>query len=97
MVKASKGVRRRTRNVLQKRPRQRGLSPITHEFQIFEIGDKAAINMDPSVHKGMASVKFQGCTGTVSGKRGDAYLLQIMDGGKQKEVIIRPQHMKRIR
>jgi len=97
MVKASKGVRRRTRNVLQKRPRQRGLSPITHEFQIFEIGDKAAINMDPSVHKGMASVKFQGCTGTVSGKRGDAYLLQIMDGGKQKEIIIRPQHMKRIR
>jgi len=97
MVKASKGVRRRTRKVLQKRPRQRGLSPITHEFQIFEIGDKAAINLDPSVHKGMASVKFQGCTGTVSGKRGDAYLLQIMDGGKQKEIIIRPQHMKRIR
>ena len=34
-MKASRGSRRRTRKVLSKSPRNRGLSPITYEFQDF--------------------------------------------------------------
>lgn len=95
MVKASKGGRRRTRYVMQKRARERGLSPITRVFQEFEVGDKASVSLDPSMHKGMPHVRFHGKTGTVTGKRGDAYLLDIRDGGKMKKIIVRPEHLRK--
>jgi large subunit ribosomal protein L21e len=96
MVKSSKGYRRRTRNVLQKRARERGLSPITHQFQKFEIGEMANIAIDPSVHKGMPHVKFQGNTGTVVSQSGKAYRVDFMDGGKKKQVIARPEHLRKV-
>jgi len=95
LVKASKGGRRRTRYVMQKRARERGLSPITRVFQKFEVGDKASVSLDPSMHKGMPHVRFHGKTGTVTEKRGDAYLLDIRDGGKMKKIIVRPEHLRK--
>lgn len=95
MVKASKGARRRTRNVMQKRARDRGFSPITRAFQQFEDGDKANINIDPSVHKGQPHIRFHGRTGTVVGTRGNAYILDVMDGGKKKQVLVRPEHLRK--
>jgi len=95
MVKASKGGRRRTRSVMQKRARDRGLSPITREFQSFEIGEQASVNLDPSVHKGQPHVRFQGRTGTVSGMQGRSYLLDVNDGGKKKQLIVRPEHLRK--
>lgn len=95
MVKASKGARRRTRGVLQKRARDRGLSPITRIFQRFEVGEKASVNIDPSIHKGQPHVRFHGRTGTVTGSRGKAYLLKVRMGGKEKEIIVRPEHLRK--
>ncbi len=95
MVKASKGYRRRTRSVMQKRARDRGLSPITRMFQTFEVGEKASINLDPSVQKGMPHVRFHGHTGTVAGMQGDAYLIDVRMGGKLKQVIVRPEHLRK--
>ncbi len=95
MVKASKGYRRRTRSVMQKRARDRGLSPITRMFQTFEVGEKANINLDPSVHKGMPHVRFHGHTGTVVGMQGNAYLIDVRMGGKLKQVIVRPEHLRK--
>ena len=95
MVKASKGYRRRTRYVMQKRARDRGLSPITRIFQTFEIGEKANINLDPSVHKGVPHVRFHGHTGTVVRMQGEAYLIDVRMGGKMKQVIVRPEHLRK--
>ncbi len=95
MVKASKGYRRRTRSVMQKRARDRGLSPITKEFQTFDVGEQASVTIDPSIHKGQPHVRFQGETGTVAGKRGDAYLIDIKDGNKSKQLIVRPEHLRK--
>ena len=95
MVKASKGGRRRTRNVMQKRARDRGLSPITRAFQEFEVGDKASVSLDPSIHKGQPHVRFHGRTGTVVGRQGDAFVLDVRDGGKMKQIIVRPEHLKK--
>ncbi|MGD9963328.1 MAG: 50S ribosomal protein L21e [Thermoplasmata archaeon] len=94
MVKASKGYRRRTRSVMQKRARDRGLSPITKEFQTFEVGEKASVTVDPSIHKGQPHIRFQGKTGTVKGMQGKAYLLDIRDGNMMKEIIVRPEHLR---
>jgi large subunit ribosomal protein L21e len=95
MVKASKGYRRRTRYVLQKRARDRGLSPITRAFQSFDIGENANVNIDPSIHKGQPHVRFHGRTGTVVGMQGNAYLIDVMDGGKKKQIIVRPEHLRK--
>ncbi|MGB2826162.1 MAG: 50S ribosomal protein L21e [Thermoplasmata archaeon] len=95
MVKASKGGRRRTRYVMQKRARDRGLSPITRVFQRFEVGDKASVSLDPSMHKGMPHARFHGKTGTVAGMQGGAYLLDIRDGRKMKKIIVRPEHLRK--
>lgn len=95
MVKASKGYRRRTRSVMQKRARDRGLSPITKEFQTFEVGEKASVTVDPSIHKGQPHIRFQGKTGTVKGMQGKAYLLDIRDGNMMKEIIVRPEHLRK--
>lgn len=95
MVKASKGPRSKTRNLLKKKPRARGLSPITMEMQCFEVGQKVNIVIDPSVHKGMPYSRFHGKTGTVLSERGRAYEVAVRDGNKLKTVVARPQHLRR--
>ena len=95
MVKASKGYRRRTRSVMRKRARTRGLSPITRMFQQFEVGDKVNVNIDPSMHKGQPHVRFHGHTGTVRGMQGSAYRLDIKMGDMMKEIIVRPEHLRK--
>ncbi len=95
MVKASKGYRRRTRYVMQKRARDRGLSPITRQFQTFAIGEKANVNIDPSIHKGQPHVRFHGKTGTVVRMQGRSYLLDIRMGDMMKQIIVRPEHLRK--
>ena len=94
MVKASKGIRRHTRGILTRNARDRGLSPITHTFQRFAEGERAAIVMDPSEHRGMPHMRFQGHTGLVKGRQGRSVVLEINVGGKVKTVIVRPEHLK---
>ncbi|MFA5452035.1 MAG: 50S ribosomal protein L21e [Candidatus Methanomethylophilaceae archaeon] len=94
-MKASKGTRAKTRFLLQKKPRARGLSPITRGFQTFENGEKVNIVIDPSEHKGMPHSRFHGYTGVVIGQRGAAFIVSVMDGNKPKTVIARPSHLVR--
>ncbi|MFO7618714.1 MAG: 50S ribosomal protein L21e [Thermoplasmata archaeon] len=95
MVKSSKGIRKRTRNILRKSPRHRGMPPITHSFITYEEGDKAAVVIDPSVHSGQPHVSFQGHTGTVVGKQGKAYILHLNIGKHGKDIIVGPEHMRK--
>ncbi|HEX9906943.1 MAG TPA: 50S ribosomal protein L21e [Thermoplasmata archaeon] len=96
MVKASKGYRRRTRYLMQKRARARGLSPITKRFQKFDVGEKAHISIDPGIHKGQPHVRFHGLTGTVTGAQGKSYLITVIVGSMKKQVIVRPEHLGKV-
>ena len=95
MVKASKGYRRRTRSVMRRRVRERGLSPITKIFQTFDVGAKASVNIDPSMHRGQPHIRFQGRTGTVVGMQGKSYLIDVMMGDMKKQVIVSPEHLRK--
>lgn len=95
MVKASKGIRSRTRGIMSKPPRKRGMNSLSRSFQKFEVGDKANIIIDPSMHKGQPHKRFHGQTGEVIGKRGAAYLLSVREKGKMKTTIARPEHLKK--
>ncbi|WP_455391574.1 50S ribosomal protein L21e [[Eubacterium] cellulosolvens] len=97
MVKRSRGFRSKTRKKLSKHPRHRGLSPITRVLQEFDEGEHVNIIIDPSVHKGQPHPRFHGLTGTVLGIQGEAYLLNVKDGNKDKKLLIRPEHLRKIK
>ena len=95
MVKASKGIMEKTRQKFRRGPRERGLSPITRSFQTFEEGERVTVVIDSSVQKGWPHNRFHGMTGTVVGKRGRSFLVDVRFGGKIKQAIVRPEHLRR--
>ncbi len=95
MVRRSKGTRSKTRQVLRKRPREKGLPPVSRVLQTFEEGEKASIVIDPSIHKGQPHRRFYGLTGTIVGKQGRAYLVEVKTGGKKKTLIVWPEHLRK--
>jgi len=95
MVKASKGIRNRTRGIMSKPPRKRGMNSLARSFQKFEVGEKTNIVIDPAMHKGQPHKRFHGQTGEVAGRRGAAYIVSVREKGKMKTVIVRPEHLKR--
>ena len=95
MVKRSKGIRSKSRHILRKKTRERGLSSITRSLREFKEGESVHIVLDPSVQKGMPHIRFHGYTGKIKGKQGEAYLVGIRDGKKQKILIVRPEHLRR--
>jgi large subunit ribosomal protein L21e len=95
MVKPPRGYRHRTRKLLRKNIRERGavpqLSLLMHEYKE---GDKVAIIINPSVHKGMPHRRYYGKTGVVKGKRGKSYIVEVSLQGKMKTLYIRPEHLR---
>ena len=73
--------------------RTRGMPNVTKVIQNFDEGQKVHLVLDSSVHKGQPHPRFHGKTGTIVGKRGRAWLLEIKDGNATKTVIARPQHL----
>ncbi|KYK27410.1 MAG: 50S ribosomal protein L21 [Candidatus Proteinoplasmatales archaeon SG8-5] len=95
MAQRSKGIRSRSRKIMRKSPRDRGMAPITHSFTEYEEGEKASIVIDPSVHGGQPHHRFQGLTGEVVGRQGRAFVLEVNVGKMKKRVIARPEHLKK--
>jgi len=93
MVKKSRGYRSRTRKLLSKRPRERGMAPLGKLLYNYSIGDKVRIIIDPSIHKGMPHKRFHGKIAEVIGFRGKALILSLMDGNKQKTIITLKDHV----
>ncbi len=93
-MKHSKGFRSGTRQILRKHPRYRGKIPISRILYEYKIGEKVAIVIEPSFHKGMPHPRFHGKTGEIVEKRGRAYVVKIKDLNKVKYVIARPEHLK---
>ncbi len=86
-----------TRRKFTKKPRYRGLAPITHYLQVFEVGEKAHIIIDSGSNKGRPHHRFHGLTGEVTGMQGASYLVQIKDGNMAKTIIVNPEHMKKVK
>lgn len=60
----------------------------------YKPGDKVYIIINPSVMKGMPHRRYHGKTGTIVGKRGRCYIVQVRMGGKVKTLIVRPEHLR---
>ncbi len=94
-MKRSKGTRQGTRNILRKDPSKRGQIPVNRALKEFEEGEKVRIKIEPSVHKGQPHRRFHGKMGVIDGKQGDAFVVKVEDGGKEKKVITRSEHLEK--
>ncbi len=95
-MKRSKGTRSKSRYIMRKKPRTRGVTSSTKALQQFEVGANVSINIDSAVHKGMPHHRFQGYTGKIEGMQGNAYLVGITVGKKRKTLVVLPEHLGRV-
>lgn len=91
----SSGPQRGTRHKLQNDARERGTSPPQRAVEEYEPGEKVHLDIDPSIQEGRFHPRFNGQTGTIAGKQGQAYKIDITDGDVEKTIITRPGHLKR--
>lgn len=89
----SKGFRRRSRHVLKKKPRERGMQPLGRMLHKYSSGDRVVVKIDPSIHGGMPHSRYHGKVGTVTEQRGRAYVVEMAEDGKARELIVRPEHL----
>ncbi|EMA07599.1 LSU ribosomal protein L21E [Haloarcula vallismortis] len=92
---SSNGPLEGTRDKLKNKPRDRGTSPPQRAVEEFDDGEKVHLKIDPSVPNGRFHPRFDGRTGTVEGTQGDAYKVDIVDGGKEKTIIVTAAHLRR--
>ena len=91
---SSNGPNTGTRGKLSNKPRDRGTSPPQRAIAEFDEGQKVHLTIDPSVRDGRFHPRFHGRTGEVLGKQGAAYKIGIVDGGKEKTLIVKPAHLR---
>jgi large subunit ribosomal protein L21e len=88
------GRRGKTRSKFKKHGPKVSVNDIVQEFVK---GDKVQIVVDSSYHSGLPHKSFHGLTGKVSGKRGEAYIVDVLKGNQPLKVLTTPVHMKRLK
>ncbi len=76
--------------------RTRGKLKLSKYFQEFNKGDFVMVSEEQSVQSSFPK-RIQGNTGIVEGKRGKVYIIKIKDRNKEKEFLINPIHLKKIK
>ena len=97
MVKKSHGYRARTRDLMSKKVRKRGLSPLSAVLIDYEMGQRVNIVINPSMHKGMPHRRYHGRTGIVKGTRGRGIVIDVQVGKATKTLIVRPEHLRPVK
>ena len=97
MVTRTGSTRRKARKRLTKTRRTKGKISLTKYFANFKPDEKVVLKAEPAVQKGMYHIRFHGKVGTVKGKQGRCYQVQIKDGSKKKVLIINPVHLQRVK
>lgn len=92
---SSNGPREGTRNKLKNKARERGISPPQRSVEHYEVDEKVHLKLDPSIPKGQFHPRFNGQTGTIVGQQGNAFKVEITDGGVTKTLIAAPAHLQR--
>ena len=91
------GVRRKTRHKLRREVREKGKLSVSEIFKTFNNGDRVVLKPNPAYQDGTFFFNYTGRHGTVVGKRGKCYEVKIVDGKKEKLLIVHPIHLKAFR
>ena len=79
MVRTSKGNMFRTRKILKKSPRNKGLPPLGRLLTNYETGDKVDIKIESSQQKGQPHRRYLGNVGEIIYKKGNGYFIKVYD------------------
>ena len=83
--------------MIKRKPiKTRGKLSLSKYFQEFEKGDSVAVVRELAVTCNFPK-RLQGKTGVIKEKRGRVYLVGIKDIKKEKEFLIEPIHLKKIK
>jgi large subunit ribosomal protein L21e len=91
----SSGPRRKSRSALTKSVRDRGRIGLSRLLTVYEPGEKVVIHIDAGVHKGMPHRRYQGKVGTVVGRRGRAYIVEVPHSKTVTQLVALPEHLKK--
>jgi len=92
-MKKSKGYRAGTRQLLKRKPRERGKSKISKLLYEYPAGAQVVIKIDSSVQKGMPHRRYYGKIGTIIDKRGRSYIVSVTQGEAVREIVVRSEHL----
>lgn len=87
--------RRKTRSKLKKSYKDKGKISISNYLQTFNLNEKVLLKAEPAVQKGMYFPRFHGKIGTIKGKQGNCYEVEIKDFKKTKTLIVHPIHLRK--
>lgn len=76
--------------------REKGKISFSKYFQKLKKGDNAAVTIEKSKEKNFPT-SIQGRTGVIASRRGKFYVVKINDKRRQKEYLIHPIHLKKIK
>ncbi len=93
-MRGSKGYTSGARQLLKKKPREKGKPKISKLLTEYAPGSKVIIKMDSSVQKSLPHKRFHGKIGTVMEKRGRGYVVSVTKGDALKEIIVRSEHLE---
>ena len=89
MVKHSKGfLTKRTRNLVKRKT-----LTVCDRVRQFNIDDRVVLKIKP-YREGMPSPRYNGRSGTIVERQGNAYVVMIKDGRMNKKLIVSPLHLQ---
>ncbi|MEM4134232.1 MAG: 50S ribosomal protein L21e [Candidatus Micrarchaeia archaeon] len=92
MVKASKGRMSRKSRVLGRKSTKRKVT-VVDQLKTIEIGKK--VQLVPNVKfEDFPHPRYAGRVGIVKGKQGNAYVVEVEDGGVKKKFIVSAVHLR---
>lgn len=91
-MRAGKGFRARTRKKFRKPHRSK--FTVERYLREFHPRQRVMIDMEPSSTRNMPHYRYKGKTGTVVRKRGQAYVVRLMMGDKEKTLMLKSEHLK---
>ncbi|MBP1449774.1 MAG: 50S ribosomal protein L21e [Thermoproteus sp.] len=90
MPKRTHGYRYKSRKLLSKKPRERGIRGLSRLLYEYKEGDKVVIDVDPTFIKTAPHRRYQGKVGVVVGKQGDAYIVKV---GRKTKIVTTADHI----
>ncbi|MEM4254178.1 MAG: 50S ribosomal protein L21e [Candidatus Woesearchaeota archaeon] len=96
MGKRKGGYRRKTRILMRKDSRAKGKIRLASYFAKYKPGDKVALFAEPAVQDGIYHLRFHGKVGIVAGQQGECYNVKIIDGKKEKTLLVHPVHLRKV-
>ncbi|MCX7662106.1 MAG: 50S ribosomal protein L21e [Candidatus Omnitrophica bacterium] len=92
MVKASKGRMSRKSRLLGRNARKRRIT-VVDQLREFKIGAKVQL-VPNAKFEDFPHPRYAGRVGVIKGKQGNAYIVEIEDGGVKKKIITSSVHLK---